>query len=109
MRKGAFGPLPKYWHFVSTTCPRCLQLGDRVYLGQTVSTNYKTPCPCARVNATIGPFGGEKYSQILALCVYNMPTVSTISRPRLLEAKSVYKLQNTMDVWAGERCQRAVW
>ena len=32
-------------------------------------------------------------SQILALRVYNMPTVSTISGPRLLVVHSVYKPQ----------------
>ena len=108
------GPnIPQYWHFASTTCPRCLQLAGRVYLGQTVSTDCRTPCPCARVNAASGPFGGEgglrPPSLILALRVYNMPTVSTISRPRLLGAGSVYRLQNTMPVCAGERCQRTVW
>ena len=113
MGKGACGPLPKYWHFASTTCPRCLQLAGRVYLWCTVSTDHRTPCPCARVNAATGPFGGEgglrPPSQILALRVYNMPTVSTISRPRLLVVHSVYGPQNTMPVCAGERCQRTVW
>ena len=113
MGRGAFGPLPKYWHFASTTCPRCLQLAGRVYLGQTVSTDHRTPCPCARVNAATGPFGGEgglrPPSQILALRIYNMPTVSTISRPRLLGADSVYRPQNTMPVCAVDRCHRAVW
>ena len=82
-------------------------------MGQTVSTNHRTTCPCARVNAATGPFGGEgglrPPSQILALRVYNMPTVSTISRPRLLGADSVYRLQNTMPVCVGERGQRTVW
>ena len=77
-----------------------------------MSTDCRTPCPCARVNAATGPFGGEgglrPPSQILALRVYNMPTVSTISRPRLLGADSVYRLQNTMPVCAGERCQQAI-
>ena len=27
------GPLPKYWHFASTTCRRCLQVADSVHLG----------------------------------------------------------------------------
>ena len=30
--KGAFGPLPKYWHFASTTCRQCLQLVYSVYM-----------------------------------------------------------------------------
>ena len=103
----------KYWHFASTTCTRCLQLAGRVYCGKAVSTDYKTPCPCARVNAASGPFGGEEGlrppSQILALRVYNMPTVATINRPRLLGAASDYRPQNTMPVCAGERCQRTIW
>ena len=36
--KGAFSPVPKYWHFASTTCRQCLQLAYRVYLGHTAST-----------------------------------------------------------------------
>ena len=42
-------------------------------------------CPCARVNAGSGPF-------LLSLRVDNMPTVSTISRPRLPVVHSVYRL-----------------
>ena len=30
--KGPFGPLPKYWHFASTTCRQCLQLVYSVYM-----------------------------------------------------------------------------
>ena len=45
--KGAFGPLPKYWHFASTTCRQCLQLAGRVYLWCTVSTDPRPPSPCA--------------------------------------------------------------
>ena len=48
--KGAFGPLPKYWHFASTTCRQCLQLAGRVYLWCTVSTDPRPPSPCVRVN-----------------------------------------------------------
>ena len=48
---------------------------------------YAYACPCARVSAVSGPFFGGRGpsapSQILSLRVYNMPTVSTISRPRL--------------------------
>ena len=48
---------------------------------------YTYTCPCAGVNAVRGPFFREAGlwppSQILSLCVYNMPTVSTIRRPRL--------------------------
>ena len=56
---------------------------------------YAYSCLCARVKAVSGPFfreGGQSRSQILSLCVYNMPTVSTISRPRLFVVHSVYKL-----------------
>ena len=54
---------------------------------------YACTCPCARVNAVSGPFlGFRPPSQILSLPVYNMPTVSTISRPRLLVGQSVYRL-----------------
>ena len=40
-------PFPDYWPFASTTRRRCLRLADHVYLGQTVSTGYGPPCPCA--------------------------------------------------------------
>ena len=57
---------------------------------------YTYTCPCARVNAVSRPFfrerGPRPPSQILSLHVYNMPTVSTISRPRLLVVHSVYRL-----------------
>ena len=39
---GQKAPFPKYCHFMSTTCRQCpqlAQLADRVYLGQTVSTD----------------------------------------------------------------------
>ena len=82
--KGAFGPLPKYWHFASTTCRRCLQLAGRVYLWCTVSTDPRPPSSYVRVNDVSGPSLGEgglwPPSQILAIRVYNMPIVSTISR-----------------------------
>ena len=39
-----------------------------------------------------GAFGLRPPSQMLSLCVYNMPTVSTISGPRLHMVHSVYKL-----------------
>ena len=32
----------KYWHFESTTCRQCIQLADRVYLGQIVSKCLQT-------------------------------------------------------------------
>ena len=57
--KGAFGPLPKYWHFASTTCRQCLQLAGRVYLWCTVSTNPRPPSPSMRVNDGSGPFWGK--------------------------------------------------
>ena len=44
--KGAFGPLPKYWHFASTTCRQRLQLAGRVYLWCTVSTDPRPPGVC---------------------------------------------------------------
>ena len=57
--KGAFGPLPKYWHFASTTCRQCLQLAGRVYLWCTVSTDPRPPIPYMRVNDGSGPFWGK--------------------------------------------------
>ena len=81
--KRALGPLPKYWHFASTTCRRCLQLAGGVYLWCTVSTDPRPPFRCVRVNDGTGPFWGEEglrpRSQILALRVYNMPMVLTIA------------------------------
>ena len=52
---------------------------------------YACTCPCARVNAVSGPFFREG-GQMLSLCVYNIPTVSTISRPPPLVVHSVYRL-----------------
>jgi len=46
-----------------------------------------------------GAFGS--LPQILALRIYNMPTVSTISRPRLLGADSVYTLWTTIPMVQG--------
>ena len=57
--KWAFGPLPKCWHFASTTCRQCLQLAGRVYLWCTVSTDPTPPSPCRRVNDGSGPFWGK--------------------------------------------------
>ena len=37
----------------------CLQFADCVYLGQTGSTNYRPPCPYARVNDVSGSFLGK--------------------------------------------------
>ena len=56
-------------------------------------------CPCVRVNDVNSPFlGGERGlwlpSQILSLHVYYIPTVSTIRRPLLLGAESVYRQQD---------------
>ena len=110
--KGAEGPLPKYWHFASTTCRQCLQLAGRVYLWCTVSTDPRPPSPSMRVNDGSGPFWGKGAegppSQILALRVYNMPTVSTISRPRLLVVHSVYRPQTALPLYALKRWQRTV-
>ena len=41
---------------------------------------------------------------MLSLRVCNMPTVSTISRPRLLVVHSVYKLQTIGPLCTGKRC-----
>ena len=75
--------LPKYWHFGSATCRRCLQIAGRVYLWCTLYTNTRPPFPCVRVNDGSAPFWGDEglrpRSQMLALRFYNMPTVSTIS------------------------------
>ena len=35
-------------HFVSTTFRHFLQVAYNIYLGQTMSTNYKPPCSCAK-------------------------------------------------------------
>ena len=48
--------------------------------------------------------GQKGKTQILALRVYNMPTVSTISRPRLLVVHSVYRPQTALPLYAGKRC-----
>ena len=91
--KGAFGPLPKYWHFASTTCRQCLQLAGRVYLWCTVSTDPRPPTPYMRVNDCSGPFWGKGAEywhfasttcrQCLQLAgrVYLWCTVSTDPRP----------------------------
>ena len=57
---------------------------------------YTYTCPCAWVNAVSRPFfreGGLSFPN-LSTCVYNMPTVSTISRPCLLVVQSVHRLCN---------------
>ena len=46
---------------------------------------------------------------ILSLCIYNMPTVSTISRLRLLVAHHVYRLQTTLVSCTGKRRERPVF
>ena len=56
----------------------------------------------------LGEGGLRPPSQILALRVYNMPTVSTISRPRLLVVHSVYRPQTAPPLYAGKRWQRTV-
>ena len=57
--KEAFRPLPKYWHFASTTCRQRLQLAGHVYLWCTVSTDPRPPSSCVRVNNGSGPFWGK--------------------------------------------------
>ena len=75
---------------VYTISRLCLHVADRVY-------RLRTAFSCARVNTIGGPFlvsaGFRPPSKIFTLCVYNMPTVSTISRLRLHVADSVYRLQ----------------
>ena len=56
----------------------------------------------------LGEGGLRPPSQILALRVYNMPTVSTISRPRLLVVHIVYRPQTAHPLCAGKRWQRTV-
>ena len=56
----------------------------------------------------LGEGGLRPPSQTLALRVYNMPTVSTISRPRLLVVHSVYRPQTALPLYAGKRWQRTV-
>ena len=56
----------------------------------------------------LGEGGLRPPSQILALRVYNMPTVSTISRPRLPVVHSVYRPQTALPLYAGKRWQRTV-
>ena len=55
---------------------------------------YAYTCLFARVNAVSGLFfregGLPPPSQILCLRIYNVPTVCTISKPRLLVVHSVY-------------------
>ena len=67
--KRAFGPLPKYWHFASTTCQRCLQLAGCVYFWCTVSTDPRPPSPCVRVNNVSGPSLGEGGLRRVCMCV----------------------------------------
>ena len=89
------------------TCRQCLQLAGRIYLWCTVSTDPRPPSPCVRVNDGSGPFLGEgglrPPSQILALRVYNMPTVSTIRRLRLPVVHSVYRSQTALPLCAGKQ------
>ena len=63
--------------------------------------------PCARLNTISIPFSGEgglwPPSQILAFRIYNMQTMSTISRPCFLGADGVCKLQATMNMCTNKR------
>ena len=61
-----------------------------------------------RQRTVLGEGGLRPPSQILALRVYNMPTVSTISRPRLLVVHIVYRPQTALPLCAGKRWQRTV-
>ena len=59
--------------------------------------------PSAWVNAVSIPFGGGKGAEILEVCVYNMQTMSTISRPHPLGVDYVYKLKSAMPRCMGTR------
>ena len=64
--------------------------------------------PSSLVNDVSGPFfreGGFGPLYLLSLCAYNMPTVSTISRPRLLVVHSVYTLYPVVSVYVHSICQ----
>ena len=78
-----------------------------MYLWCTASTDLKPPFRCVRVNDGTGPFWGEEGlwppSQILALCIYTMPTVSIISRRCLLVVHSVYRPQTAFPLCAAKR------
>ena len=76
-----------------------------VYRAQTAHPLYAGK----RLQRTVlGEGGFWPPSQILALRVYNMPTMSTISRPRLLVVHSVYRPQTAHPLYAGKRLQRTV-
>ena len=60
----------------------------------------------SRLSLCVGG-GGRPPSPTLALCVYNMQTVSTRSRLHQFGADSVYRLQAALPITMGKRCQRA--
>ena len=71
-----------------------------LYLSSMLAPLARETCQCARLNAVSGPFLGEG-GRILALCVYNMPAVSTISKPRPLGADRVFRLHTAMPIMSG--------
>ena len=103
-------------HVASLTLAHCIYnmptvctsrgVEDRVYLQQRVSTDHRPPSPCARVTAIIDFFfrNGAFGPLPLALHLYNMPMVSTISRARLLVADSVYRPQTAIPMCTDKYC-----
>ena len=90
---------------MSTISRPHLPVVHSVYRPQTAHPLYAGK----RLQRTVlGEGGLRPPSQILALRVYNMPTVSTISRPRLLVVHSVYKPQTAHPLCAGKRWQRTI-
>ena len=90
---------------MSTISKPHLPVVHSVYRPQTAHPLYAGK----RLKRTVlGEGGLRPPSQILALRVYNMPTVSTISRPRLLVVHSVYRPQTAHPLYAGKRWQQTV-
>ena len=90
---------------MSTISRPRLPVVHSVYRPQTAHPLYAGK----RLQRTVlGEGGLRPPSQILALRVYNMPTVSTISRPRLLVVHIVYRPQTAHPLCAGKRWQRTV-
>ena len=79
----------------------------RVCVLSSLASAARETCPCAWVNDLSGPMFWEvglwPISQILSLRVYDVPTVSTISRHRLIGAESVYRLHTAMPMCMGKR------
>ena len=60
-----FGPLPKYWHFTSTTCRQCLQLADCVE--QTASTCGKQ---CLHTTPEFSCSAGRRSGIQCEMCIF---------------------------------------